>query len=125
MRPGGHRAFYNARRTTLNITPAGMRPAGYSPSVRLFEADACGTPIGSDSWPGLEDIFEPGREILVARSPDESVSFLRDIPGEELAAAGERARARVLASHTAARRACELESYAREALAGKPCPAAS
>jgi spore maturation protein CgeB len=117
--PARHRAFYNAQRLTLNITRADMCTAGHSPSVRLFEAAACGTPIVSDYWPGLETIFEIGREILVAGTPEESLRYLREIPGEELAAMGERARARVLAAHTAARRAAELEAYARALLNGR------
>lgn len=116
LAPAGHRAFYNAQRLTLNVTRSDMRRAGYSPSVRLFEAAACGTPILSDSWPGLDTLFTPGRDILVAHSPEESLEILRDFPAEELAAVGARARARVLAAHTAAHRAAQLESYAREAL---------
>ena len=85
--------------------------------MRLFEAAACGTPIVSDCWPGLETIFEIGSEILVARTPEDTLDCLRDIPAKELAAIGARARARVLADHTAARRAAELEAYAVEARA--------
>ena len=117
--PARHRAFYNAQRITLNITRADMRAAGYSPSVRLFEAAACGTPILSDYWTGLETIFEIGREILVARTPEESLRFLRDISEDELAAMGNRARRRVLERHTAGRRAAELEGYAAALLRGR------
>src|SRR5207253_6090561 len=46
--PDQHRGFYSAQRFTLNLTRAAMLRAGYSPSVRLFEAAACGTPIISD-----------------------------------------------------------------------------
>ena len=60
LAPDEHRSFYNAQRFTLNITRADMREAGYSPSVRLFEAAACGTPIISDRWDGIEDFFTPG-----------------------------------------------------------------
>jgi spore maturation protein CgeB len=59
LEPKKHRAFYNAQRFTLNVTRADMIRAGYSPSVRLFEAAACGTPIISDEWPGLSELFEP------------------------------------------------------------------
>lgn len=113
--PALHRAFYNSQRLTLNITRADMRRAGYSPSVRLFEAAACGTPIVSDPWEGLGTFFEIGREILVAESLAEVLGYLREMPPAELAAVGLRARRRVLASHTAARRAEELETYAKEA----------
>lgn len=59
--PAEHRAFYNAQRFTLNVTRADMIRAGHSPSVRLFEAAACGTAIISDLWAGLDEFLEPGR----------------------------------------------------------------
>jgi spore maturation protein CgeB len=116
LEPARHRGFYNAQRSTLNITRADMRLAGYSPSVRLFEAAACATPIVSDYWNGLESIFQPDREILVARGPGDVLRYLRETPPEELAAIGRRARASVLGSHTAAHRAEELECHAAEAM---------
>jgi spore maturation protein CgeB len=112
--PTRHRAFYNSQHWTLNVTRADMVRAGYSPSVRLFEAAACGTPIISDAWPGLDEIFEPGTEILVAHSSDEALAYLRSTPEAERKSIGRAARARVLAEHTAERRAKQLESYAFE-----------
>lgn len=112
--PAEHRAFYNSQRFTLNITRAAMIQAGYSPSVRLFEAAACAVPIISDHWSGLDTLFVPGREILVARSPEETQRYLREITDNERQEIGKRARARVLSAHTAAHRAAELEGYALE-----------
>jgi spore maturation protein CgeB len=112
--PAGHREFYNAQRMTLNVTRADMRAAGYSPSVRLFEAAACGTPIVSDYWQGLETIFEPETEILIARCAEESIRYLADMPWEALEEVGRRGRDRVLREHTAAHRARQLEGYLRE-----------
>jgi spore maturation protein CgeB len=112
--PGEHRAFYNAQRFTLNVTRADMVRAGYSPSVRIFEAAACGIPIISDYWEGLEDLFEIGSEIMVADSSDDVLRLLREVPEPEPAAIGRRARAKVLRDHTAARRAEQLEGYALE-----------
>jgi spore maturation protein CgeB len=109
--PPEHRDFYNRQRFTLNLTRADMIRAGYSPSVRLFEAAACGTPILSDPWEGLETLFRPGEEILLTRSPAETLRHLRKTPEEERRAIGERARRRVLSEHTAAQRAEELERY--------------
>ena len=117
--PAEHRAFYNSQRFTLNVTRADMVRAGYSPSVRLFEAAACGTPIISDPWDGLAEIFTIGSEIFVARSPAESLEYLREIDEHDRIATGQRARARVLAGHTADRRAEQLEDYVSE-LAGQP-----
>src|SRR5581483_2163892 len=78
--PGEHRAFYNAQRYTLNVTRADMVRAGHSPSVRLFEAAACGTPIISDRWDGIETLFKPGSEILLAAGAPESLRMIREIP---------------------------------------------
>ncbi|HEX6533325.1 MAG TPA: glycosyltransferase [Gemmatimonadaceae bacterium] len=120
LAPREHAAFYSAQRFTLNITRADMIAAGYSPSVRLFEAAACGTPVISDSWPGLDAFFALGDEILVARSTADVLCYLRDLPEEARLAIGQRARRRVLAEHTAAHRAAELEGYAVELLAREP-----
>jgi spore maturation protein CgeB len=117
LAPGEHRAFYNRQRYTLNVTRADMRRAGYSPSIRLFEAAACGTPIISDVWPGLETFFEPGREILLAATPEDVEKMLCVFPEAERRRVGQRARERVLAEHTAAHRAATLELYLREAAA--------
>ena len=112
--PAEHRAFYNQQRYAQNITRADMVAAGYSPSVRLFEAAACGTPIISDYWEGLATLFELDTEILVARSAADTLRYLRELPEAERLAIGERARQKVLAHHTAAHRAQELVGYVRE-----------
>jgi spore maturation protein CgeB len=110
--PPDHPRFYGAQRFTINVTRADMRRAGWSPSVRLFEAAACGVPVISDWWDGLDAFFEPGREILV----EGTLEHLALAP-EQARPIGERARARVLAQHTAEHRADELEAHV-EALAG-------
>jgi spore maturation protein CgeB len=114
LAPPDHRAFYAAQRFTLNATRADLVGAGYSPSVRLFEAAACGTPILSDRWRGLEAFFRPGEEILVAGGPADVLRALRKMPDAAARAMAERARARVLAEHTSAHRALELERYVSE-----------
>lgn len=122
LAPSRHREFYNSQRFTLNVTRADMVRAGYSPSVRLFEAAACGVPIISDYWKGLETVLRPGREILVANSPDESLRILRGLPEKQRLKIGAAARSRVLASHTAAHRAAELEKYVLEAITVRTAP---
>lgn len=117
--PAEHRRFYRAQRFTMNITRADMVRAGFSPSVRLFEAAACGVPIISDSWAGLETVLVPGEEILVTASPEETLQYLRDTSETERRRIAEAARARVLAEHTAAQRAAALEGYARELFAAR------
>jgi spore maturation protein CgeB len=108
--PRDHRAFYSEQAFTLNITRADMIAAGHSPSVRLFEAAACGVPIISDWWEGLDTLFEPGREILIARTADDTLRHLRDTTEDDRRAIGHRARQKVLAAHTAAHRAAEVEA---------------
>jgi spore maturation protein CgeB len=112
--PADHASFYNAQRFTLNVTRRDMAVAGYSPSVRLFEAAACGTPIISDPWEGLDSFFTVGSEILLARSAEEVCEHLTSYDEERRIALGARARARVLAEHTAAHRAQALERYVAE-----------
>jgi spore maturation protein CgeB len=109
-----HRSFYNSQRFTLNITRADMIKAGYSPSVRLFEAAACGTPIISDYWEGIDSLFETGSEILIAGSPEDTVRYLKDIDEVKRKSIGENARRTVLSRHTAAHRAAELIVYYEE-----------
>jgi spore maturation protein CgeB len=82
--------------------------------VRLFEAAACGVPIISDVWDGIGTVLEPGREILLARETADVLGYLRELGDLERARIGERARSRVLAAHTAAHRAMELEGYVTE-----------
>jgi spore maturation protein CgeB len=112
--PAHHRTFYTAQRFTLNVTRAAMVRAGWSPSVRLFEAAACGVPIITDEWPGLEEFFVPGREIFVSRSAADTLALLQTLPEEARLAAAERARRRVASTHTAAHRAAELEGFLHE-----------
>jgi spore maturation protein CgeB len=109
--PARHRGFYNAQRFTLNLTRADMIAAGFSPSVRLFEAAACGTPIVSDAWNGIETVLTPGSEVLLARTAADVLGYVSDLPETERLAIGARARARILAEHTAAHRAEELEGH--------------
>lgn len=112
--PAEHAAFYSSLGWTLNLTRADMVRAGFSPSVRLFEAGACATPIVSDSWPGLDTLFHDGGEIVVAETADEVVAAMEgdEARRKQIGAAG---RARVLAAHTAAHRARELECHLEEA----------
>jgi spore maturation protein CgeB len=111
--PAHHRTFYTAQRFTLNVTRAAMVRAGWSPSVRLFEAAACGVPVISDRWPGLGELFREGEEIVIADSPLDVLRALREIPDEERRAIGARARAKVLAEHTASRRVDQLEALVK------------
>ena len=114
--PGRHRQFYSAQRFALNVTRADMVAAGWSPSVRLFEAAACGVPVISDDWPGLASLFAPGREILIAADGDRVTDILTSMTDGQSRSIGAAARRRVLASHTAASRAAEFEDQLTAAL---------
>jgi spore maturation protein CgeB len=117
--PDAHRGYYNSQRFTLSVTRADMIANGYSPSVRLFEAAACGVPIITDEWPGMADFFTPGTEIFVARNTADVLYLLRELEPGEAIRVGAKARERVMRMHTAAHRAIELESYIREGREGQ------
>jgi spore maturation protein CgeB len=106
--PPDHAAFFSSSRLTLNVTRRAMAQMGYCPSGRLFEAAACGTPILSDSWEGLDQFFTPGAEILVARTTEEAIAAIQRDPAD-LQRIARAARERTLAEHTAENRVLELE----------------
>jgi spore maturation protein CgeB len=106
-----HPPFYCSSRFTLNLTRNQMVHMGYSPSVRLFEAAGCRATIISDSWAGLESFFVPQEEILLAVSSEEVIRYLREISEHEAREIGRRAQERVLAEHSAERRASQFEDY--------------
>jgi spore maturation protein CgeB len=123
--PREHGQFYCSSRLTLNVTRAAMANMGYCPSGRLFEAAACGAPILTDWWEGLEHFFEPGREILVARHTEDVIAAI-EMSDLELQRMTEAARQRTLEQHTAKARAIELErifEQARQSQAGAAVPA--
>ncbi|MBV8897657.1 MAG: glycosyltransferase [Acidobacteriaceae bacterium] len=105
--PAEHSGFYCSSRLTLNITRGAMAAMGYCPSGRLFEAAACGTPVLSDWWKGLNEFFQPGDEILIANSTAEAVTAIQQDAGA-LKQIGARAKQRALDCHTAAIRARQL-----------------
>ncbi len=113
--PGEHAAFYCSSKMTLSVTRGPMAQMGYCPSGRLFEASACGVPIVSDDWEGLDHFFEPGIEIVIARTTGHAMEAL-SMPEEQRARIAKAARERTLARHTAAHRAMELETMLQAAL---------
>lgn len=105
--PSEHRSFYNRQRFTLNVTRADMVSAGWSPSVRLFEAGACGTPVISDVWTGLDQLF-PTDAIVLAHDSADVVRTLRETGVSRRHAMATAARRHVLAEHSATARAGQL-----------------
>jgi spore maturation protein CgeB len=120
--PAEHSRFYSAQRFTLNVTRADMVRAGWSPSVRLFEAAACAVPVVSDRWPGLDDIFRDGEEILVVDNGADVLDVLDNSEPARLAAIGTAARRRVLKEHTAQHRAAQFEHMVADVTQVAPAP---
>jgi spore maturation protein CgeB len=108
LSPTLHAPCYSRQRFTLNLTRVDMIRAGWSPSVRLFEAGACRTPVISDVWQGIEELFPDGEAILLARSSDDVIRMLTETAEEERNAIAGAAQARVLREHTGEKRAEQL-----------------
>jgi spore maturation protein CgeB len=111
--PAEHPALYSSSRVTLNITRDGMARFGYCPSGRFFEAAACGTPVITDRWTGLEAFFVPGEEVFVASSAEDVLNVL-DMGEDELSRLAWRARERTLCEHTGEDRAARMLSCFEE-----------
>lgn len=105
--PREHPPFFCSSRLTLNVTRRDMAAMGFCPSGRLFEATACGVPVLTDGWAGLDRFFCPGEEILVANSTRDATAAL-DLPRSDLQRIGRAARERTLDEHTSACRAREM-----------------
>jgi spore maturation protein CgeB len=116
LNPEHHAQLYSSSRMTLNVTRRDMVMAGFSPSVRLFEAAACGAAIVSDNWPGLETFFAPGQEILLPVDGKNVQRYIVGYSESDLRAIGQAARARVLAAHTNEARAIEFERATEDAV---------
>ena len=121
--PPDHPALYSSSRLTLNVTRRAMAQSGYCPSGRLFEAAACGTPVVTDCWDGLESFFQPGEEILVATQTADVMAAL-ELSDAQLARIAGRARQRAMEEHCAARRARQLEAILDSVAADEPGPLA-
>jgi spore maturation protein CgeB len=117
LSPHWHPHFYSSSRLTLNLTREAMVASGFSPSVRLFEAAACGATLVSDFWTGLDTFLQTGEEILVAEDSNQVASFLKDMDESQLRTIGKRAQERVLAEQSSTRRAEEFEQHIFAAMA--------
>ena len=106
--PAEHAAFFCSSRLTLNVTRRAMADMGYCPSGRLFEAAACATPVLTDQWEGLDTFYQPGSEVLIARSGQDVIDAL-ELSDAELNRIAQAARQRTLDEHTSDHRARELE----------------
>jgi len=113
--PSAHAGFYAAQRFTLNVTRADMIAAGWSPSVRLFEAASCGTPIISDRWEGLTDLLPDGEAVLIADDSRTVVDILLNLDPCRRRDMASRAMEIVRTGHTGTARALDFMRHVREA----------
>ena len=123
--PADHAAFYGQQRFTLNLTRAAMRSMGWSPSVRLFEAGACGTPVISDRWQGLGEVLPEGEAVLIADRTEDAIAALTTLPEPARLAIAAHARRAVLGHHTGRARARELAAALRDHAAQTRAPLAA
>ncbi len=108
--PAAHADFYSSMDWTLNLTRRDMITSGHSPSVRLFEATACGVPVLSDRWIGIEDVLTPGRDLLVitdAQQVEQALS-MPPLHRQHIGATGHMT---TLRHHTGRHRAAQLLQY--------------
>jgi spore maturation protein CgeB len=105
-----HNAFNCSSRALLNISRESMARVGYSPATRVFEAAGAGACLITDAWDGIESFLEPDREVLVAGDGEDVARHLKDLTPARAAAIGGAARQRVLAEHTYAHRARQVEA---------------
>jgi spore maturation protein CgeB len=108
LEPAQHPAFFCSSRATLNVTRRAMAEYGYCPSGRLFEAAACGVPLLTDWWEGLDEFFTPGEQILRVDTAQQVLDTLC-LSDEELRRVAQAARDRALAEHTNDQRVLDLE----------------
>ena len=104
-----HNALQCFVRAVLNINRASMAAYGFSPPTRVFEATGAGACLITDAWAGIEQFLEPGHDILVAKDGREVASLLANLGSARAGAIGSAARARILADHTYAQRAIQVE----------------
>jgi spore maturation protein CgeB len=117
--PADHSRFYSSSRITLNITRGEMAANGWCPSGRFFEASACGTPLITDAWEGLESFFDLRSELRVVTHARDVESAL-ETSNTELQSMAARARQRTLDEHTGMVRARQLLSFLEDARSGSP-----
>ena len=113
---GDHNAVNCSTLAVLNVHRDSMVANGWSPATRLFEAAGAGACQITDAWRGIDEFLEPGREILVAADGAEVAAHVDALTPERARAIGEAALRRVLAHHTYAHRAAQVEAV----LAGEP-----
>jgi spore maturation protein CgeB len=109
-----HNAFNVTPKAILNVSRASMAENGFSPATRVFEAAGAGACLITDDWEGIDLFLERGEEVLVARDGEDVMEILRSLTPEKAQQIGRKARERVLADHTYARRAAAVDAVLRQ-----------
>jgi spore maturation protein CgeB len=109
-----HNAFNCTPQAVLNISRDSMARYGFSPATRVFEAAGAGACLMTDAWEGIELFLEPGAEVLVAHDGDDVAHLLAALDADRARRIGAAARQRVLAEHTYAHRAVQLDALLGE-----------
>lgn len=104
-----HNAFNCTPRAVLNVSRESMARYGFSPATRVFEAAGAGACLITDAWEGIERFLEPGREVLVAGDGEEVATLVAALTPERARRIGEAGRARIMAEHTYAHRARQVD----------------
>ncbi|MBE99987.1 glycosyltransferase [Flavobacterium coralii] len=115
-----HNALNCTPMAVLNISRDSMAKYGFSPATRVFEAAGAGACIITDYWEGIDFFFEPGEEILVARTGDDVAQLLKNLSPEKARQIGDAAYKKVLSKHTYNHRAALLQSIFNKSLTGAP-----
>jgi spore maturation protein CgeB len=116
---GEHNAFNASPLAVLNVARDSMADIGFSPATRVFEAAGAEACLITDAWEGIELFLTPDEEVLVARDGQDVAEHLVALTPRRARAIGEAARQRILAEHTYARRAAEVDGLLRRELAAK------
>jgi spore maturation protein CgeB len=109
-----HNVVNCSARMVLNVNRDSMAHVGFSPPTRVFEAAGAGACVITDSWPGVDQFFELGTEILVASSAEDVVNFLRSIRQQSGREIGQAMRRRALQDHTYRLRAAQVDLLLRQ-----------
>ena len=104
-----HNAFNTTPLAVLNVSRDSMAANGFSPATRVFEAAGAGACLITDAWEGIELFLEPGEEVLVAANGSEVAELLAGLHPARARQIGDAARRRLLAEHTYAHRAVEVD----------------
>jgi spore maturation protein CgeB len=107
---GDHNRVNCSASMVMNINRSSMADFGFSPPTRVFEVAGAGTCLLCDDWPGIDQFFEPGKELIVIRSAEDVVSALDSYVTEDRRHIGQAFRSRALRDHTYARRAQQAEA---------------